>query len=35
MAKLLTRVEKKMGVSENGMGYLATHPLTKERDRGP
>jgi Zn-dependent protease with chaperone function len=33
MANLLTRVEKKVGMSESGMGYLATHPPTKERDR--
>jgi Zn-dependent protease with chaperone function len=33
MASLLARVEKKLGTSEGGMGYLATHPPTKERDR--
>jgi Zn-dependent protease with chaperone function len=35
MANLLTRVEKKVGMSAAGMGYLATHPPTKERDRRP
>jgi Zn-dependent protease with chaperone function len=33
MKDLLQRVEKKLGKSSADMGYLATHPATRDRDR--